>query len=170
MSKKKKIILIAAAAAVVVVAAVAIVCGVTLSGGGPYSGTVLDTNGTPVAGVSVSDGRHVVKTDENGTFKLNGYRKTRFICVSTPAGYVCDNYYLPVSDDISSYDFTLTPSERTAQDNYSFLQISDTEIGETALATGWKTYRRPCRNTNRRFWYIPAICAMKTASVCTRNR
>lgn len=133
MSKKKKIILIAAAAAVVVVAAVAVVCGVTLSGGGPYSGTILDTNGAPVAGVSVSDGRHVVKTDENGTFKLNGYRKTRFICISTPAGYVCDNYYLPVSDDISSYDFTLTPSERTAQDNYSFLQISDTEIGENGI-------------------------------------
>ena len=133
MSKKKKIILIAAAAAVVVAAAVAVVCGVVLSGGGPYRGTVKDTNGQPVAGVSVSDGRNVTTTDESGAFTLDGYRKTRFIYVTTPAGYVCPNYYLPVSDDMDSYDFTLTPSERTAQDSYSFLQISDTEIGEAGI-------------------------------------
>lgn len=55
---------------------------------GPYSGTVtLAESGEPVAGVSVTDGRNVVKTDENGEFTLQGWRKTRFITVTVPAGY-----------------------------------------------------------------------------------
>lgn len=133
MQKKKKIVWIITAIVVAVIAVVGVVCGIALASGGPYTGTVTDTSGTPVANVSVSDGRYVVKTDEDGNFKLNGYRKTRFIYITTPSGYVCDAYYLPVSDSTSSYDFTLSPSEATAQNDHSFLQISDTEIGENGV-------------------------------------
>ena len=58
-----------------------------------YSGTVT-AEGRPLANVSVSDGRNVVKTDENGRFYLKGYRKTRFITVTVPAGYTTENYYI----------------------------------------------------------------------------
>ncbi len=50
-----------------------------------YSGTVT-ANGSPLENVSVSDGRNVVKTDQNGNFVLKGYRKTHFITVTAPAG------------------------------------------------------------------------------------
>lgn len=133
MSDKKTIFGIITATAAAIITVAGIICGIALASGGPYTGTVTDTNGTPVANVSVSDGRYVVKTDEDGNFKLNGYRKTRFIYITTPSGYVCSEYYLPVSDSATSYDFTLSPSEATAQNDHSFLQISDTEMDENGV-------------------------------------
>lgn len=131
MSRKKKIVI-----AVVIVAAVALVtAGITLAvvftgGGGPYKGTVTDaqTNET-IANVSVTDGRNVVKTDENGAFELKGYYKTHFVTVTAPTGYWTENYYIKTSDDLDSYNFTLEKSELSADDEHSFLQVSDTEIG-----------------------------------------
>ena len=42
---------------------------------GTFVGTVTE-NGTnnPIAGVSVTDGRNVVKTNEKGGFEINGWR------------------------------------------------------------------------------------------------
>lgn len=128
MSKKWIGILIGAA--VVLAAAGAVLC-LTLGSGGPYVGTVTKaSDGTPMANVSVSDGRNVVKTDENGAFTLKGYRKTRFITVTAPAGYTTEQYYLRTDKKTESYDFSLSESEIPAGAAHSFLQISDTEIGE----------------------------------------
>lgn len=96
---------------------------------GPFVGTVSDSNGVPVKNVSVTDGRNVVKTDENGSFILKGWRKTDFITVTVPSGYATDEFYIPVSKNAESYDFTLTKSEKTSSAEHCFLQISDTEIG-----------------------------------------
>lgn len=72
MSKKSIGILVAA---IILLAAAGITLYLVLGGGGPYIGTVTDAaNGTPMQNVSVSDGRNVVKTDENGAFSLKGYR------------------------------------------------------------------------------------------------
>ena len=55
-----------------------------------FKGTVyVDTNqsGTfdkgdkPLAGVMVTDGMNVVKTDKKGRFSLSGFKKTRFISI-----------------------------------------------------------------------------------------
>lgn len=57
-----------------------------------FKGTVyVDTNqsGTfdkgdkPLAGVMVTDGMNVVKTDKKGRFSLSGFKKTRFISITT---------------------------------------------------------------------------------------
>lgn len=96
---------------------------------GPFSGTVTE-NGNPVAGVSVTDGYNVVKTDEKGSFELDGWRKSRFVAITVPSGYQTDAFYIPVEKNTESYDFTLEKSDLTAQENHCFLQISDTEIGE----------------------------------------
>lgn len=127
--KKKLLIIIPALAAVTV----AVVLGVIFMPGKGYSGTVTN-DGKPLSGVSVSDGRNVAKTDENGAFKLKGYRKTRFITVTVPAGYTTENYYISADKDKSEgYDFTLEKSDIEKGQAHSFIQISDTEIGEKGV-------------------------------------
>ena len=79
MSKKAKIAVgvVCGVVAVAVVAA-GITIGVLFSSKGPFTGTVIDAStSAPMAGVSVSDGRNVVKTDDNGRFTLEGYHKSR---------------------------------------------------------------------------------------------
>lgn len=102
-----------------------------------FKGTVyVDTNqsGTfdkgdkPLAGVMVTDGMNVVKTDKKGRFSLSGFEKTRFISITTPAGFETHQFYLPVKEDRKSYDFIVTESERTKAREHSFIQITDTEV------------------------------------------
>ena len=127
--KSKKIIAIVLAAAAVTAAA-ATGIGLALTKKGPFTGTVKDSAGAPLTGVSVTDGRHVVKTAEDGSFTLAGWRKSSFVTVTVPAGYATDAFYLPVDRAKDTYDFVLVPDESTAQTEHLFLQVSDTEIGE----------------------------------------
>lgn len=48
----------------------------------------------PIANVRVSDGRHVVKTDENGADTLPGDSKSRFVAVTTPSGCWTEDYMI----------------------------------------------------------------------------
>ena len=114
-----------------------------------YSGSVFvdaNVNGTfdkgerLLAGVCVSDGQNVVKTGKDGTFELPGYAKTRFITITTPAGYQVEKHYILVSPSVQSYDFALTICERTAQDSHSFIQIADTEIHTRGVASDWTRF------------------------------
>lgn len=117
--------------AVVVIAAAAVALTFAAVNKGPFTGTVTEGGtGNPVADVCVTDGRNVVKTDENGKYELKGWRKSHFVTVTVPCGYETDNFYIPVDKSTESYDFTLEKSELTAQENHCFIQISDTEIGE----------------------------------------
>lgn len=125
MEKKLVSIIIRAVIIIVTVATT-----FAVHGYGPYSGTVHNSDGEPIANVSVTDGRNVVKTDKDGNFTLKGWNKTHFITVTVPAGYQTDNYYIPVERKKKSYDFVLEKSEVTSQENHCFIQISDTEIGE----------------------------------------
>lgn len=128
MNKKKKIITAVCTAAAVCAAATATV--LLLTNNGPFKGNVKDESGVPLSGVSVTDGRNVVKTDENGEFTLKGTRKSHFVTVTVPSGYQTDKYYIPVNKHTDTYDFVLTESEITAAQDHTFIQIADTEIGE----------------------------------------
>lgn len=129
MNSKKKIIISALCVAVIAVAATVI--SLAAASKGTITGTVTESGtNSPVAGVSVTDGRNVVKTDDNGKYEIKVWRKSHFIAVTIPSGYETDNYYIPFDKATESYDFTLDRSSVTNQDNHSFLQISDTEIGE----------------------------------------
>lgn len=129
MSGKKKIII--SVLCVAVIAAAAAVISLAATAKGTIVGTVTE-NGTnaPVAGVSVTDGRNVVKTDDNGKYEIKVWRKSHFIAITIPSGYKTDSYYIPFDKSKESYDFSLNKSDITAQADHSFLQISDTEIGE----------------------------------------
>ncbi|MBS2210020.1 PQQ-binding-like beta-propeller repeat protein [Carboxylicivirga mesophila] len=104
-----------------------------------YKGRVfIDDNGNGnydrsekgIKGVKVSDGLHVVCTDENGYFDLPGDDITRFIFITVPAGYQTSyKHYLPVDKQSQAYDFGLKPYIKTA-DNARFIQITDTETYE----------------------------------------
>ena len=134
----KKVVIILIPVLVVIIAAVVLFCALGGSSKG-YSGTVT-AEGAPIANVSVSDGRNVVKTDENGKFFLKGYRKTRFITVTAPAGYWTENYYISADKDkAEGYDFDLQKSDIASGTAHSFLQISDTEIGENGVGE-WINY------------------------------
>ncbi len=128
--KKVKIIISVICAAVVIAAASALIIS-SVQNKGSFSGTVTEiSTGNPIKNVCVTDGRNVVKTDENGRFELDGWKKSHFVAVTVPSGYETDNFYIPVDKATESYDFSLERSEITAQKNHCFLQISDTEIGE----------------------------------------
>lgn len=132
MSKKSIFIIIVL---IIVIAAVGIVSGYfILTNDGPFTGIVTSAEtGEPLSDVSVTDGRNVVKTDRNGRFKLNGWRKARFITVTAPAGYWTEDYYIPADGNTRSYDFQLERSDIAAGSAHTFLQISDTEIGEDGV-------------------------------------
>ena len=136
MSKKTVLIILSP---ILIIAAVVCFLVFGLSSSKGYSGTVT-ADGNPIANVSVSDGRNVVKTDENGKFFLKGYRKTRFITVTAPAGYWTENYYLSADrNKAEGYDFDLQKSDIAAGSAHSFLQISDTEIGKNGVGE-WINY------------------------------
>ncbi len=71
---------------------------------------------------------------------LKGYRKTHFITVTAPAGYQTENYYIKADKTkADGYDFDLQTSDISAGASHSFLQISDTEIGEKGVGD-WINY------------------------------
>lgn len=81
-----------------------------------------------LSNVSVTDGKNVVKTDENGYYKLKGWHKAEFVTVSIPSGYWTEDYYIAIENKFDEYNFSL---DKSATDNteHTFLQVSDTEIG-----------------------------------------
>lgn len=53
--------------------------------------------------------------------------------MTTPSGYISESFYIPIEKDKKSYDFKLIKDDRLLAENHSFLQISDTEIGEKGV-------------------------------------
>lgn len=157
--KKSKIIVPVIIAAVLVIAAAMAVVFLAL-GKGPFYGTVVQSDtGLPIENVCVTDGMNVTKTDSEGKFELKGWRKSRFITVTVPSGYITDDYYIPVDKAKESYDFKLEKSELTAQEEHCFVQISDTEIGEN----GTGDWLDELKNTVKE--YNPAFL-IHTGDIC----
>lgn len=102
------------------------------------SGSVKDDSGNPVAGVVVSDGVSVVKTDTAGTFTMPYDRASgRFVFISTPSGYrsatfrgpAC--YYQDLKTDKSVYDFTLIKNTFDDRRNKAVV-FADPQIQDTS--------------------------------------
>ena len=81
----------------------------------PVTGTVTYSDGTPAAGVAVSDGFTVVKTDSEGKYSLKPHIDTWYIYYSIPAdcqvpinSYGQPEFFTRYSATKSVYDFTLT--------------------------------------------------------------
>ena len=114
----------------------------------PYKGTVfIDSNGNgtfdkgekTLKGVMVSDGRHVVKTQGDGTYELPGHERERFLFVTVPSGYKTTRHYHAIGQGRDSYDFALRPYNAHIGRGgaHHFVQISDTEISTATGQEEW---------------------------------
>lgn len=116
-----------------------------------YSGVVRDSiTGSPMASVAVNNGRDAVLTDEAGRYFLPGWEKADFITVTFPAGYWTNNYYKPVTDLESGYDFYLDRLERDLTE-HMFLQVTDSEVGAGGAGPWIEKLRRVTEQTRPAF-------------------
>lgn len=116
-----------------------------------YSGTVYDNStGNPLASVAVSNGRDVVLTDEKGNYTLTGWHKADFVTVTTPSGYRMSNYYIPISDRETGYDFYLDRLEADLT-NHTFLQVTDSEVGAAGTGEWIEKLRRTVKELHPAF-------------------
>lgn len=122
--------------------------GTTIIEGNNLIGLVSDSNsGKGIAGVAVSDGYSVVKTDINGVYQFKGSRYATAVFISLPAGYQVplDNAKKPafykvgiVRNSVNRNDFTLTPLTES-EDNFTLLAIGDPQCSNATEAGRYKT-------------------------------
>lgn len=117
----------------------------------PTEGIVIDAeSNAPIANVSVTDGRNVVKTGEDGRFKLKGWHKARFVTITNPTGYWTEEYYQEIDRKTDDYTFTLT-KRNTDDTNHTFMQITDTEINENGVGDWFNHLKKQVEETNPAF-------------------
>ena len=103
--------------------------------GGVVSGKVLESDGTPLAGIAVSDGCEIVYTDADGRYSIDTDKALGLVFVSTPSGYepaTChgnrpDFWRLLTtpSDESETVDFTL---RKTDDSRFALLALADNQI------------------------------------------
>ncbi|MCH4146866.1 MAG: calcineurin-like phosphoesterase C-terminal domain-containing protein [Prevotella sp.] len=100
-------------------------------------GTLLDSNGNPMAGVVVSDGYTCVQTDANGSYAFNRNAKAKFVYYTIPADCAVpthsasDNtayFYQTLSDGRYLYDFTLTKLAGGKETNFKMIVFGDPQV------------------------------------------
>ena len=142
--------------AVIVIISAVVVCSLALSiyygvNNDRFSGYVYEAGtNTPLAGVAVTNGHEVVKTDEQGRFVIDGWYKTRFITVTIPSGYWTENYYIETTRAKKGYDFYLDKQEKDLTD-HSFLQVTDTEINSEGAGAWVDEVRDTAKDENAAF-------------------
>lgn len=116
------------------------------SGSSGVVGTVT-CNGRPVSGVAVSDGIDVVKTDENGRYKLSTEKATGIVFITPPSGYVPvstdgvkPDFYAHLKNDFSeeTHDFELREEN---QENYSIMFFADLHLTNADFKPDLKVFR-----------------------------
>lgn len=118
----------------IITAALAAICCISAYAR-PIDGTVACTDGTPVKGVVVSDGLNTVLTDETGRFRMDTDQDSRFVFISTPAGYRSSvlagetSYFIPLEEGRKHYDFLLEKKDKDDV-NHNIIVIADPQISD----------------------------------------
>lgn len=86
-------------------------------------GIVATIDGTPLAGIPVSNGRDVVTTNTDGHFELP--IATPFVTITRPADYTADTWWLPAEQG-AELRFTLTHRPQTLP--FEFVHLTDTHM------------------------------------------
>ena len=95
----------------------------------PIRGTV-KCAGTPVSGVTVTDGHSFTESGADGTFTLDADDDALFISIVTPSGYLAPmeqdipQFFRPYAASTKRYDFELRPWPATGE-VYELLAIGD---------------------------------------------
>ena len=99
------------------------------------TGTVSYTDSTPAAGVVVSDGFSVARTDSKGRYSLKTCEDTYYIYYSVPAdcevarnGYNQPAFFTKYSSEKSVYDFTLTKLAGGVEEQFSLFVLADPQV------------------------------------------
>lgn len=100
----------------------------------PIKGTVKDTEGNGLAGVVVSDGLNAVQTDAKGRYSLDTDSESRFVFVSTPAGYKSavlegETLYYKKLGLAKKYDFIVQKKSKD-DTNHNLIVIADPQISD----------------------------------------
>lgn len=121
--------------------------GTTILEGNNLVGLVSDSKtGKGIAGVVVSDGYSVAKTDENGVYQFEGSRYAQTVFVSLPAEYQVplDANKKPlfyktgiIRNKLNRNDFTLTPLAQS-EDNFTLVAIGDPQVKQASHVTRFK--------------------------------
>lgn len=121
--------------------------GTDISSDNNLIGLVSDAStGKGIAGVAVSDGFSVVKTDANGVYQFESSRYASNVFISLPAEYQVPldatkkpAYYKPVSrNKVNRNDFTLTPLVGS-EENFTLIAIGDPQVSNASEINRFKT-------------------------------
>ena len=113
-------------------------------------GYVRETNGTPIAGVAVSDGFSVVQTDDQGFYSMNISQDAWYVFISIPAEYQIptNKYGLPCF--FKSYpgfsewfDFTLEPIPGGKETEFMLFGLADPQTSKTTHIERFSTEVAP---------------------------
>ena len=111
----------------------------------PIRGTV-KCAGTPVSGVTVTDGHSFTESGADGTFTLDAADDALFISIVTPSGYLAPmeqdipQFFRPYAASTKRYDFELRPWPATGE-VYELLAIGARHRRHCCSATSSGTLR-----------------------------
>ncbi len=114
-------------------------------------GHVRYSDGSPIAGVAVSDGFQVTSTDKNGYYELNGVTPdTWYIYCSIPEEvkvpvdeFGRPNYFKKYPSSTAQYDFTFEKLAGGKEKEFALLAIADTQVGNIASSDRYKAQVSP---------------------------
>lgn len=84
-------------------------------------------NNKPLSGVVITDGLVCVRTDENGNFSIPERKGAKFLSVTTPSGYRCEEPFLPLPRKWGGYQFVLRRWKPSAGKGCTFVHLADSE-------------------------------------------
>jgi outer membrane protein assembly factor BamB len=102
---------------------------------GTIDGRVIDArSGRAIAGVAVSNGREVVRTDAGGRFALPDFERLEFVFVTVPGAYraLTGAWFRPAAAIRREEElvFALEPRAGAPPGSFAFLQITDVHVAE----------------------------------------
>ena len=122
---------------------------------GVVTGTVRYSDLTPAAGVVVSDGFSVARTDSQGRYSLKTCEDTYYIYYSVPAdcevaknGYNQPAFFTKYSSEQSVYDFTLTKLAGGVEEQFSLFVLADPQVRDTKEIGYFRNETVPAVNTH----------------------
>ena len=114
-------------------------------------GNVRYSDGSPIAGVAVSDGFQVTSTDENGYYELNGVTPdTWYIYCSIPEDvkvpideFGRPNYFQKYPSSTQRYDFTFEKLAGGKEKEFALLALADTQVSHISHTDRYKVQASP---------------------------
>lgn len=113
------------------------------------TGTISYSDGTPAAGVVVSDGFSCVVTDANGNYSIKPHKETWYIYYSVPEdcevpinsyGQPC--FFAKYSEQTTTYDFTLTKMA-AKESKFALFCFADVQCANTSQINRFKNESVP---------------------------